>query len=163
MVANNSKSRKIGIIDVAILVAILAVVVGVGYRYVKGKAASSNTVKTQDLIIEYYCEEVPESAAKAIKVGDPVRESLQNASFGNVTDIVVDKSVSWARNIKGELVKTTREGYASVTITMNGKGVIGSNGVTIDKANYYVGQTVTLYVGNSMISNGRISDIKIKE
>lgn len=163
MVAKKNKRIKLGVIDVLIIVVLLAAVIGVAYKYNKDKAATPYTVKTQNIEIVYYSEEVPESAARAVKIGDPVREALQNASFGNVTDIEINDSVSWARNIKGELVRSTREGYSSITITMNGKGVIGDNGVTIDKAVYYVGQTITLYVGNSAFSNGRISDIRIKE
>ena len=163
MVAKNKKGRKIGIIDIIIIFVILTAAIGVGYKYNKDKAATPYTVKTEDVVIVYYSEEVPESAAKAVKVGDPVREALQNASFGQVSDVEIDKSVSWARNQKGELVKSTREGYSSITVTMNAKGVIGNNGVTIDKSVYYIGQTITLYVGNSSFSNGRISEIRKKE
>jgi hypothetical protein len=163
MVTENKKTRKIGVIDILIILFILTAVIGAGYKYKKDKAATPHAVKTEDVVIVYYSEEVPESAAKAVKIGDPVREALQNASFGNVTAVEVDNSVSWARNHKGELVKSTREGYSSITVTINGKGVIGNNGVTLDKSVYYIGQTITLYVGNSSFSNGRISEIKKKE
>lgn len=163
MVAENKKSRKIGIIDIVIVLVIVTAIAGVGYKYKKSKANTPFTVKMEDVIIEYYSEEVPETAAKAVKEGDPVREALQNASFGKVAKVSVDDSVSWARNQKGELVKSTREGYSSINITMNAKGIIGNNGVTIDKSVYYVGQTITLYVGNSSFSNGRISEIRKKE
>jgi hypothetical protein len=42
-------------------------------------------------------------------------------------------------------------------------GTINNNGVTIDKSQYYVGQTLSLYAGKSYLKDGRISKIEKAE
>ncbi|HHY78095.1 MAG TPA: DUF4330 domain-containing protein [Clostridiales bacterium] len=160
---NNNKNKKkvrFTIIDLLILVLIISTILGVKYKFSKANAVTPFVAKPDRIRISFFIEETPDFAAKAIKIGDPVRESIQNSFFGNVTDIVIGDSISWSRDMNGNLVATDREGYSSLSITMEASGFIGENGVTIDKSIYYIGQTVTLYVGNSVFQNGRISDIQ---
>jgi hypothetical protein len=58
------------------------------------------------------------------------------------------------------MVSSPREGYSSLTLTMEATGTITNNGVSVDKSVYYVGQTISLYAGNSYLKDGRISGIK---
>lgn len=152
--------RKFTWIDFIIVLLVVTAIFGVKYKFSKANAVTPFVAKMEKIQVSFFIEEVPEFAAKAVKIGDPVRESIQNSNFGNVTEIVVDKSISWARGEDGKFIASNREGYSSVSITMEANGLIGDNGVTIDKSVYYIGQTITLYAGNSVFQNGRISDIK---
>ncbi|HHW49362.1 MAG TPA: DUF4330 domain-containing protein [Clostridiaceae bacterium] len=159
---------KISIVDILVLLVIIAAVAGASYKFAKSSTASPIFSKQEDNIrIQFYQPEVPEFIAKAVKIGDPAREALQGTSFGTVSDIVIGESVSWGADENGNSVKSSKEGYVSVLITMDAKGIIGDNGVTIGKSIYHVGETITLYAGNagfySSYSPGRISDISIKE
>lgn len=158
---NNGKKSKFNFLDILIILIILVGAFG-GYRKFKKASVSTPLApKTQKIEISYKIEEVPTYAAEAIKVGDPVKESVQNANFGSITETIVEDSISWARNKDGQVVSSSRDGYSSLTIKMEASGIIGENGVTIDRSVYYVGQTLVIYAGNSMLQTGRISDIRL--
>lgn len=157
---NNKLKRRFTVIDLAIILVVIISIVGIGRKFTKAKVSTPFTAKMDKIQISYFIEEVPEFAAEAIEIGSPVRESIQSASFGKVSDIVIEDSISWSRADDGSYVSSSKDGYSSLLITMDGEGIIGSNGVTIDKSVYYIGQTLTIYAGNSMLQNGRIADIK---
>lgn len=152
--------RRFTVIDLVIILLLIVTIVGVGRKFTKAKVSTPFVAKMDRIEISFFMEEIPDYAANAIELGAPVKESIQNSSFGKVSDIVIEDSVSWSRSEDGNFVPSTKEGYASLYITMVGEGMIGSNGVTIDKSVYYIGQTLTLYAGNSILQNGRIADIK---
>jgi len=149
---------KISIIDILIILIIIAAAAGIGYKYTKSKTASP-FVKTDDIQVRFYVEEAPDFAVNAVKIGDPVKESLQNTGLGRVSDITTGKSVSWVQTDKGEYVPASKEGYSSCVITMDAKGFYGSNGVSINNTDYYIGRTIVLYVGNAALA-GRISGLE---
>ena len=160
MSKNNFKpKRKFTIIDGIIIFILLIGIATIGSKFKKAQVNTPFVAKSNKIQISYFVEEIPESAATSIELGDPVKESIQNASFGKVVDKVVEQSVSWSRDVDGNYVSSTKEGYASLYITMEADGIIGKNGVTIDKSIYYIGQTLTIYAGNSMLQNGRIAEI----
>jgi len=154
--------KKINIIDIIIALVIITAIAGTIYKFSRPDTANLFVEKTEKITIEFYHEEVPEFAAKAIQKGDICIEPVQSANFGKVTDIQINESISWVDTEEGEFVKASRPGYSSVRITMEADGIIGSNGVTIGKSVYYVGQTVSLNVGNSQFTNGRISGVSKK-
>lgn len=158
---NNLKPKgKFTVIDLVIIMVVIVSIIGVGRKFSKAKVSTPFVAKMDKIQISYFIEEIPEYAAKAIEMGSPVRESIQNSNFGTVSDIKIEDSISWSRADDGSFVASSKEGYSSLYITMDGEGIIGTNGVTIDKSVYYIGQTVTIYAGNSILQNGRIADIK---
>ena len=153
---------KVSIIDIVIVVVLLGAVAGIGYKFTKSKTVSP-FVRADKLEIQFYGEEVPDFAAKAIKKGDLAKDSEKNVFLGTVKDIKIGKSVSWVESgSRGEYVASSKTGYSSIYITLEGKGVFGSTGVTINNAEYYVGQTVNLRVGNAAFYI-KVSDIRKKE
>lgn len=158
-----NKKRRFTVIDFLIVMVVIISIVGIGRKFTKAKVSTPFAAKTEKVQISYFVEEIPEYAAKAIEIGSPVRESIQNSNFGKVSDIVIEESISWSRAEDGSYVASSKEGYSSLLITMDGEGIIGSNGVTLDKSVYYIGQTLTIYAGNSILQNGRIADIKTIE
>ncbi len=152
--------KKFNFIDILILIVLVAGLF-FGFRKLKSsKPAATEGSSSQKILISYYIEEVPDFVAQSIEKGDLVKEEVQSSSFGSVVDKSVDKSVFWARDNEGNLFKSSKEGYKSMTLTMEAEGLIGQQGVTIDKASYYLGQTASLFVGKTRLENGRISDIK---
>jgi len=154
---------KISIIDIMVILVVIIAVVGIGYKFTRPNAGNTVFTKQDDIQIKFLVDEVQDFIVDAIKVGDPVRESVQNASFGRVSNIETGDAIIWLTTEDGQNVKVSREGFYSVVITMDAKGMKDNLGVLIDKANYYVGQTLTLYVGNAALYNGRITEITVKE
>lgn len=160
----NEKGRlfgKINIIDFIVIVVILVFTASIGYRFLKPNTEAPFLKRLDDVQIEFYQEEVNSFTANSISIGDPVRESVQNADFGRVVDIKIGEAVSWTQTDDGRNIPAPKEGYSSIYITMDTKGIIGRNGVTIGNSVYHIGQTMVLYVGNSAFW-GRISDIREK-
>ncbi len=156
--------RKFNFIDILI---ILIIASGIFFGFKKFSKASvsstSSTNKSNKLKITYFMEEVPDYTVESIQIGDPVREEIQNSNFGSIVDIKTDNSISWARDKEGNFIKSSRDGYLSLELVMEANGFVGENGVTIDKSVYYVGQTLGLFAGNSVLKTGRISDIQVIE
>lgn len=142
----------------------LALIVIIGVAGISGKFAKARVgapAAAQDrLIVTFYMENTPDATIDSIKEGDPVKETVQGSSFGKVTGIQRGESIFWANKDSGEFVASPREGYSSLTLTMETTGTINNNGVSIDKSQYYVGQTLSLYAGKSLLKDGRISKIE---
>lgn len=152
------KKRSFWII-IAVIVIVAAGIAGMSDKFAKAKVGAPAAAKDK-IIITFYMENTPDCTIDAIKVGDPVREQIQNSSFGKVTAVERGDSIFWANKDSGEFVASPREGYSSLTLTMEAYGTITGNGVSIDKSVYYVGQTISLYAGNSYLKDGRISGIE---
>ena len=150
--------KKFTWIDFAIILIILISVAGVANKFAKAKIAAP-TADKEKLQITYYVENVPDSVVQAIKDGDPVRETIQSSDFGKVIKIEPHESVFWECNEAGQYVASGKKGYSSLYITMEAYGIFNRDGVTVDRSVYFVGQSISLYAGNSELNNGRISKI----
>jgi hypothetical protein len=154
--------RKFSWIDLAVIVILVAAVAGISYKFAKANV-SKTTEDKQKLIITFRVENTPDTNVTAIKEGDPVTETVQGASLGKVVDIKAGPSVYWESGKDGQLVSSSREGYSSLDLTMEVYGILKSNGIFIDKTSYYVGQTIGVYAGCSLINTGRISSVSLAE
>jgi len=149
-----------------IIIAIAAVVVisiaGLSGKFTKAKIGTQ-TAAQEKILITFYMDNTPDSTIDAMKEGDPVRETVQNSSFGKIVSIERGESIFWATDDSGKFVASPRRGYSSLKLTMEALGTISDNGVSIDKSVYYVGQTISLYAGNSFLKEGRIAKIEKAE
>lgn len=139
---------KVSIIDILAILILVAIVGVLGYRYALPAASGSLAPKHDTLNIVFYEEEVNDFTTSAIKKGSPVRERLQNTNFGKVVDIEIGESVSWGESAEGQFVSSGKSGFSSVRVTMEVKGTLERSGIIIDNSQYYLGQYVTLYIGN---------------
>jgi hypothetical protein len=146
-------------IIIAIALIVIIGVAGISGKFAKARVGAPAAAQDK-LIVTFYLESTPDATIDAIKVGDPVKETVQNSNFGKITDIQRGESIFWANKDSGEFVASPREGYSSLSLTMETMGTINNNGVTIDKSPYYVGQTLSLYAGKSYLKDGRISKIE---
>lgn len=152
------KKRKFTIIDFVVVILLIISLIGLKSKFAKANIASPSSSK-EKILITFYIEETPDYIVDAIEMGNPVKESIQNSDFGKVVKINPSDSIYWESREDGQLVSSSREGYSSLYITMEGTGIINKNGVSIDKSVYYVGQTISIYAGNSLIKDGRISEV----
>jgi hypothetical protein len=152
---------KVSLIDIIVVLIIVGAIAGIAYKFTTSK--SGGILQTKDkLEIVFFGEEVPEYAAKLISDGDIVREVVQNANFGTVTDVKLDKSKSYAPDALGKWQVSSKEGFNSIMITISGEGKYATDGITIDNSVYYIGKTIELKVGNEALY-GRIYNITRKD
>ncbi|HOV26238.1 MAG TPA: DUF4330 domain-containing protein [Pseudobacteroides sp.] len=157
---------KISIVDVLILLVVIGAIVGVGYKLTQSEVGVGVALAKQDKIeISFYADEVPNFVTSAVSKGDLAKDFERNVVFGNVTDVVVAPSKSWASDNNGKIVTSTKEGFSSIKVTVEGTGVFrdgkSSSGVAFGSADFYTGRTTILLVGNATFQC-RIYDIKKK-
>ncbi len=151
---------KLNIIDFLVILVILVGIGGVGYKFTKSKTISP-FVKTKDIVLTFYGDEIPEFAASKINKGDTSKDFDKGTYFGTVSSLKIDKAVSIGMNDQGQYIKASRPGFSSVMVTVEGKGIFDNNGVTIDNSDYFVGKSISLRLGNSVIFS-RLYDIREK-
>lgn len=154
------RKHKFTWIDLLIIIVIVIAAVSVKSKFEKANVVTSE-VQKKDIEISFYIEAVPETVLNGIHIDSPVKESIQGSSFGKVTKIEKGPSVVFASDDSGNVVASEKEGYISLTLTMKASGELNPNGISLDKSVYYVGQTITLYAGNSILKDGRISYVNI--
>lgn len=154
------RKHKFTWIDLLIIIVIVIAAVSVKSKFEKANVVT-NEVQKKDIEISFYIEAVPETVLNGIHIDSPVKESIQGSSFGKVTKIEKGPSVVFASDDSGNVVASEKEGYISLTLTMKASGELKPNGISLDKSVYYVGQTITLYAGNSILKDGRISYVNI--
>ncbi len=156
MIDNKGKLfGKINIIDLLIIVIVIAGVAGLGYKF--AASGTSSPFSKQDTIeIKFYAEEVGEFITSGMKVGDMVKDRSTNAYFGKITDIKVDKAASFAPDSEGNYVKSSKPGYVSVVLTVEGTGIYrdgaSGQGASFDSSDYHVFKSTEIIAGNSVFT-----------
>jgi hypothetical protein len=149
---------KVSIVDILVLFVIGIVVGGLGYRYTRSSSVVMG--KGDPITIEFFIEETPTFAAEAIKQGDLAADFQMGAVFGRVTKMTIGEAITYGQNSVGEIVKSSREGYSSLYLSVDGDGFLSrEGGVTINNVDYFIGHTTILRVGSAKIM-GRVFDIK---
>lgn len=141
---------KVSIIDILIVLVIIAGVGGVTYKFNKSKAVTPFT-KTEDIQIVFFTEDIPDYVAQSIKQGDLVKDRVSNSVFGRVKEVKIDKGIFYAPNDRGEMVASSKPGYVSLMLTVEGQGIYTDNGVTFGNVDYYINKTLEVRAGNTAI------------
>ncbi len=153
---------KINIIDLLVVLVIVAAIIGVSAKYMQSKSIAG-VDSTKTIEISFYQEDAPAFAASAVKIGDTVKDAMQNNIVGKVSDVKIDKSVFFGVNDQGKFMASPREGYSSITITSEVKGIIKpGGGTTINNYEYFIGKQIELRAGSAVFW-ARVYDVKIKE
>ena len=111
------------------------------------------------MTITFVSEEVPSYVADTLKEGKKVRDSSWRTNLGTVVSYKVEPSISYATTFQGDYVKTTKEGYNSVEVVIDGEGYFEETGVRIDGQLFLVGKYMIAEIGESAYW-GRISSVK---
>lgn len=138
---------KFNILDIVVVLAILVVIAGVGYKFLKSNTPTP--FRQADRIeTSFFVEEVPDYAAAAIKAGDTVTDRVTGSAFGKVVSVDVQPSVSYAPDQEGHFVRTSKETYRSVRIVVQGEGIWSEKGVTFGNIDYYINKQQEYRFGN---------------
>ncbi len=154
------RKHKFTWIDLLIIIVVIVAAFSIKSKFDKANVVT-NQVQEKDIELSFYIEAVPETVLNGIHIDSPVKESIQGSSFGKVTKIEKGPSVVFASDDSGNVVASEKEGYISLKLTMKASGDLKPNGISLDKSVYYVGQTITLYAGNSILKDGRISYVNV--
>ncbi len=149
---------KISIVDILIVVIIIAAVAGVYYKF--GKTAASNILtKTDTVQIGFFMEDAPDYAVNSVKLGDTVKDRSQNVLLGKVISATPGPSIVFYPDSTGVVRSSSKPGYASIAIMVEGQGAYSDTGVTINGIEYYINKQFETRVGPANFYM-RVSDIK---
>lgn len=141
---------KINLLDILIVVIIIGVIVAVAYKLNNSKVITPFTQK-DNVTTVFVVDEVLDEVAKTLNVGESVKDRVTGAPFGVVKALEVNPSISYASNYEGKIIKSTREGYKSVVITVEGPGVYSNSGVTFGNNDYYINKSLEIRVDNTSL------------
>lgn len=154
---------KVSIIDIIIVLVVIAAFAGVGYKLTKSSAGSILVSNEEKFLMTFYSDESPDYAVKAVKVGDVVKDFDKGSYFGKVIALPeISEAISFHEYDNGKWITGSRTGYCSYYMQVDAKGVSNADGgYSFGGANYYIGRTVTIRVGDTVFS-GRIYSIEKK-
>jgi hypothetical protein len=152
--------KKINVLDLIIVVIIIAAGIFVFKKFSNAglKTIFTNTDKVS---VQFYVEDCPRYLGESIKVGQTAKDKITNSNFGKVTDVEIGPSIVFAANSEGQIVSSSRPGYVSLIITVEGEGILSDMGVTFDNIDYYVWKYVELRVGDNFVVT-RVKSIEKK-
>ncbi|TYQ16786.1 UNVERIFIED_CONTAM: uncharacterized protein DUF4330 [Acetivibrio alkalicellulosi] len=155
---------KVSIIDIIILAVLIAGAAGVWHKFFRSDSGGSIIGRSADaVIIEFYGEEAPDYAVNSVKVGDLARDFDRDTAFGRISEIKVDKSVTYVETADGQVVQASTPNHLSYYFTVEGTAVMSENGtINLGGYEYAVGRSLTLRFGNAVVT-GRIYSISKKE
>lgn len=149
---------KISIVDILVICLILAGIAGAYYKF--GKSNTVTPFSRPDKIeVVFFAEDIPEYAGIGIKPGDPAKDRQTNSVFGKVKEVTVGPDIVYFPNKDGQAVKSSKEGYISLTIVTEGEGVYSNNGISFSNMDYYVNKLIEVRFGNTAIY-ARIQSIR---
>ena len=136
---------KVNIVDLLIVIIIVAAGIFLGKMLF---GPESTIALTQKVRLTLYCEETPNYVAEQLKEGSEAWDAENNVTLGTLTEWRTGESKSAVTDITGQVVEISREDYCSVTLMVDGDGVIGDHGVTINGTLYAAGQSMSVYFGD---------------
>ncbi len=142
------KKLKLNIVDIIIIAAIIAVIIFLGIKLYPGDDAPIASVTAT---ITFYCEEIPDFAAKIIKEGDIVSDQAKNISFGKITDVTSENALIYTTDANGTRMPYVKESVKNIKITSEVGASEFIHGVIIEGAKYSIGHSLTLYAGKTKI------------
>lgn len=143
------KKFKLNIIDIIIILVVAAVVVFLGMKvagdaFVPGKDYTGGNQHTYH--ITFYSDEVADFVLDFTHIGDSAYDYSDEVELGKVVAIEVGDCLENVID-NGQHLIVEREGYSTVSITVEVQGKASEHGVEVDGNLYGVGHTLILYAG----------------
>lgn len=124
------KKKKLNFLDIIVIVAIIAIVFVVGYKFLVVDNQSGLGVKQAYKDAEYVLmvSNIRQMTAEGFNVGDKVYEEKKGTFMGTIKDIKVEPYKTSEITNTGEAVEAEKIGYYTVYLTIEGPIVDKENG-----------------------------------
>jgi hypothetical protein len=136
---------KINIIDIAILL----LVIGVGAFFASRffGVGNSEFVRAQTVHVTFFKASSPDFVSPNTNIGDSVWDDIISQYIGTVVDIRTDEPVEFHMDADNVFHRIPRDGYESVFLTIEARGIVTGNGVVLGGTIYAPGHSTVLYAG----------------
>ena len=151
----NQKKVKFNIVDIIVILAIIAGIAFVGVRMFGGQdspAASADPSVGNTYHVTFVADSVREEVAATLVQGSKAENASRNMDLGTLIDFTIDEAVVYTTDSKGNIVKTTKPGYVSVTLVCELTGIDQSTGLQVGQFMLNVGHSMGVRCGFTEIS-----------
>ena len=139
---------KISIIDILVVCLVLAGIAGAYYKFGRSKTISFIT-RPDKIEMTFFTEDLPEYVGAGIKPGDIVKDRVSGSAFGKVKEVVIGPDIFYSPNDQGQMIKSSKEGYASLKLVVEGNGIYKDKGATFNNVDYYVNKWFEIKAGGA--------------
>ncbi len=147
---------KINIIDFLALVLLVAAAGFIVTRFIVPKTGESEaTLQFASGAAEIWILE-------RIEEGEPVSVKETGRTLGAVSGVATGKAEEWVLAENGRYVKTSRPGFSALSVSVKALGEVEAGGVYIGGERYFVGDTLSLCIGDATLPM-RLRDIRATE
>ena len=116
---NGKLFGKVSIIDLAILLIVILVALGVGYKVVLSRTIVSGDFK--NVVYETKVSSIRQVSVDKLKVGDEVYDDLTDAPLGKILDVKVENAKDYIRKQDGSVVRADKPDAFDVILTVSAK------------------------------------------
>lgn len=156
----SQKKAKFNIVDIIVILVLIAGIAFVGVRMFGGQdpaATAADPATGNTFHVTFYAESVPENVAATLVVDTKAENASRNMDLGKLIDFTIGESVVYAADSKGNMVKTTKPGYVSVTLVCELTGIEQPTGLQVGQFMLNVGHAMGVRCGfteiNTMVAN----------
>ena len=158
MIDKNAKLfGVINIIDALLLIAVVGAL-AFGFLQFRGGGGFIGG-ETRTFYLTFFTEATEDFVVAGMSVGDTLFDHARGLNLGVVTDIQIGDAIIWNADQYGNTVRSTMEGYASLTVTARVNGSLGDHGVMVAGNRYGVGMNIPIRAGQSAVFT-RISGLR---
>ena len=149
----NQKKAKFNIVDIIVILILIAGIVFVGVRMFGGEEPAVSDPATGGKYLVTFCaDSVHEEVAATLVQGSKAENASRNMDLGHLVDFTIGDSVVYTTNSNGELIKTTKEGYVSVTLVCEVTGTDQSTGLQVGQFMLNIGHNMGVRCGFTEIN-----------
>lgn len=153
---------RFNIIDIFVVILVVAIIV-FGASKLFSKSSEVSVKQTKQISYVVYFDDAADFIPDAIEVGAPVIEGSTESAMGTVTDVTLSTSEKLVYDItKGDVVQVPLDGQAAFYVTIEANATVTENGFLLSSVRYGIGQSLTVYMGNTKCS-GRVYSFEVIE
>lgn len=144
----NQKKVKFNIVDILVILVLIAGVAFLGLRMFGGEEpAVTNPTEGSRYLVTFNCESIRTEVVDTLVKGSKAENASRNMDLGHLVDFTVDEAVIYTTDSEGNVVKTTKEGYSSVTLVCEVTGIDQSTGLQVGQFMLNVGHGMGVRCG----------------
>lgn len=151
----NQKKAKFNIVDIIVILILIAGAVFVGVKMFGSQepaAVTSDPAVGAPYRVTFVADSIRKEIADTLVLGSAAENSSRNMNLGTLVDFTIDEAVVYTTDSKGNLVKTNKEGYVSITLVCEPTGIQQPTGLQVGQFMLNVGHSMGVRCGNTEIS-----------
>ena len=145
----NQKKVKFNIVDILVILVLIAGAVFLGIRMFGGEEPAIVTDPTvgSTYRVTFSAECVNKEVADTLVMGSKAENASRNMDLGHLVDFTIEDSIIYTTDSEGNVVKTTKEGYVSVTMVCEVTGIDQATGLQVGQFMLNVGHGMGVRCG----------------